>query len=218
MADSTDYVTTPIRYGLKVAFQDGTVVNWYRDSRRRTVYAERNPHGHSFPPSAVRLEEIAAVVSGETPAGAPGPPWRDPEGRPVGAFDGGADPNPGPGGWGVVLPDDRELCGGERRTTNNRMELTAAIRLLEATRGPLRAIGDSRYVIEGITRWIHGWRKRNWRTVTGSAVENRDLWDRLAEVAQGREIVWEHVRGHRGHPLNERCDRLCQIGRRRQTG
>jgi ribonuclease HI len=117
-----------------------------------------------------------------------------------------------------VLPDDRELCGGEQRTTNNRMELTAAIRLLEETRGPLRAVGDSRYVIEGITRWIHGWRKRDWRTVTGSAVENRDLWERLAKLTQGREIVWEHVRGHHGHVLNERCDRLCQVGRRRLTG
>ncbi len=218
MPDSSEFVTTPIPYGLKIAFRDGTVVNWYRDSRRRTVYAERNPHGHTFPPSAGSLEEIAAVASGRPAPAAQGSPWRDADGRPLGAFDGGADPNPGLGGWGVVLPDGRELWGGEERTTNNRMELTAAIRLLEATRGPLRAIGDSRYVIEGITRWIHGWRKRDWRTVTGSAVENRDLWERLSELARGREIIWEHVRGHSGHPLNERCDQLCRMGRPQRTG
>ncbi|MCK4305427.1 MAG: ribonuclease HI [Candidatus Eisenbacteria sp.] len=143
------------------------------------------------------------------------PPWRDKEGRPVGAFDGGANPNPGPGGWGVVLPDDRELCGGEAQTTNNRMELTGAIRLLEATEGSLRAIGDSRYVIEGITNWIKKWRERSWLTVSGSPVENRDLWERLDQLAASRRIVWEHVRGHSGHPLNERCDRLCVKGRRK---
>ncbi len=213
-----DYRTSPIQYGLKITFSDGTVVNWYRDAKRKTVYPERNPHGHAFAPSATRLEQVVDVVRGrrERPAG--GPPWRDAQGRPLGAFDGGASPNPGPGGWGVVLPDDRELSGAEARTTNNRMELTAAIRLLEETRGPLRAIGDSRYVIEGITRWIHGWRQRGWRTVTGSQVENQDLWERLARAADGREIVWEHVRGHHGHPLNERCDRLCAEARRRRAG
>jgi len=210
-----DYQTTPIPYGLKIAFSDGTVVNWYRDGKRRTVYAERNPHGHSFPPSAGRIEEIIAAVGGRRDAMAAGAPWCDPQGRPLGAFDGGASPNPGPGGWGVVLPDDRELSGGEAQTTNNRMELTAAIRLLEETRGPLRALGDSRYVIEGISHWIHGWRQRGWRTVTGSQVENQDLWKRLGQLAEDREIVWEHVRGHRGHPLNERCDRLATLARRR---
>ncbi|MBD3336562.1 MAG: ribonuclease HI [Candidatus Eisenbacteria bacterium] len=140
---------------------------------------------------------------------------RDADGRPIGAFDGGADPNPGPGGWGVVLPDGRELCGGAARTTNNRMELTAAIRLLEATSGPLHLIGDSHYVIAGITRWIHRWRRSGWRTVGGRPVENRDLWERLHALAAGRDLAWERVRGHSGHPLNERCDRLCAIGRRR---
>ncbi len=208
------YQTAPLPYGLKITFEDGTVVNWYRDSKRRTVYAERNPRSHALPPSATRIEEIVAAVSGEGASGDTGPPWRDDEGRPVGAFDGGAEPNPGRGGWGVVLPDDRELHGGAPHTTNNRMELTGAIRLLEATSGPLRVLSDSRYVIEGITNWIHNWRRRNWRTVSGSPVENRDLWERLAELTRGREIVWEHVRGHTGHPLNERCDRLCAVGRR----
>jgi ribonuclease HI len=198
----TEYTTSPIQWGVKIAFADGTVVIWYRDSKRRTVRAERNPHGHRFPPSADRLEAILAAVTGAPDADAPGPPWSDADGRPLGAFDGGADPNPGPGGWGVVLPDDRELCGGEPRTTNNRMELTGAIRLLEETRGPLRA----------------GWRKRGWRTVSGSAVENLDLWERLEALVRGREVVWELVRGHSGHPLNERCDRLCAVGRRQVAG
>jgi ribonuclease HI len=209
-----EYQTTPIQYGMKVSFSDGTVVNWFRDAKRRTVYPERNPHGHAFPPSATRIEQIVAVVRGERAPQVDSAPWRDADGRPLGAFDGGASPNPGPGGWGVVLPDDRELSGSEAVTTNNRMELTAAIQLLEATKGPLRAIGDSRYVIEGITHWIHGWRKRGWRTVTGSQVENQDLWERLGHLAEGREIVWEQVRGHSGHPLNERCDRLCAQARR----
>lgn len=207
----------PIAYGVKLIFEDGTVVNWYRDGKRRTVFAEKNPHGHRFPPSAASLEEIVGVVSGTGPPEQE-PPWQDSEGRPIGAFDGGADPNPGTGGWGVVLPDDRELCGGEVQTTNNRMELLAAIRLLEATSGPLRAIGDSHYVIAGITDWIRRWRSNGWRTAGGKPVENRDLWERLAEVAEGRDIVWERVRGHSGHHLNERCDRLCAIGRRKTRG
>jgi ribonuclease HI len=206
----TEFRQIRIPYGVKLIFADGTAVNWYRDSRRRTVYAEKNPQGHVFPRAAERVEEILGALEGRA-----APQMQDDDGRPIGAFDGGADPNPGPGSWAVVLPDGRELTGVEPRTTNNRMELTSAIRLLEATRGPLRAIGDSRYVIEGITRWIHGWRQREWKTVTGKPVENRDLWEELARLAQGRRILWERVAGHRGHPLNERCDRLCVEARRK---
>lgn len=209
------YSQSPIQYGVKLTFPDGTVINWYRDGKRRTVYAERNPHKHALPRSATRIEEILATMD---PAACPeeqGPPWTDSEGRPLGAFDGGADPNPGSGGWGIVLPDDRELCGGEAQTTNNRMELTGAIRLLEETTGPIRIIGDSRYVIDGITGWIHKWLKREWKTVSGSPVENRDLWEQLYALSRERKIVWEHVRGHSGHPLNERCDKLCAKGRRK---
>jgi len=205
-----DYHQSQIQYGLKLSFADGSVVNWYRDGKRRTVHVEKNPHGHSFPRHASSVQEILAVFD---PALTPGPPWRDDQGRPLGAFDGGSRPNPGPGGWGVVLPDDRELCGGEIHTTNNRMELTGAIMLLTHTEGRLCAVGDSSYVIHGITKWIHGWRKREWKTVTGGAVENRDLWEELARVARGREIVWQKVAGHSGHVLNERCDRLCAKGR-----
>lgn len=206
-----NYHQTPIQYGVKLTFVDGTVVNWYRDSKRHTVQVEKNPLGHSFPRHAQTLEEILAAFD---PARSPGPPWKDDQGRPLGAFDGGSRPNPGPGGWGVVLPDGRELCGGELKSTNNRMELTGAIELLKETSGDLRAVGDSSYVINGITRWIFGWRKRNWKTVTGSDVENRDLWEELAKRAQGRDIVWERVAGHSGHLLNERCDELCAAGRR----
>ena len=205
-----DYHQSPIQYGIKLAFADGSVVNWYRDGKRRTVHVEKNPQSHTFPKNASRIDEILAVFD---PSRRSGPPWSDGAGRPLGAFDGGSRPNPGPGGWGVVLPDDSELFGGERHTTNNRMELTGAITLLRETSGPLCAVGDSSYVIKGITKWIHGWRKRDWKTVTGSPVENRDLWEELAALTGGREIVWQKVAGHSGHVLNERCDRLCAKGR-----
>jgi len=207
----------PLPYGVKLRFEDGTVVNWYRDGKRRTVHAEKNPHGLRFPRSAARLEEILAAFTATTEA----PVMEDDDGRPIGAFDGGADPNPGLGGWGVVLPDGRELFGGEPHTTNNRMELTAAIQLLSETRGPLRAIGDSQYVIAGITRWIHAWRRNGWLTKQRTPVGNRDLWERLWTLSRGRELVWERVAGHSGHPLNERCDQLCARGRavaRKQNG
>ena len=208
-----DYNEAPIQYGVKLTFSDGTVINWYRDSKRKTVYAERNPANHAFPRSAHQLEEILSAF-GRARVAPEGPPWVDKNGQPIGAFDGGASPNPGPGGWGVVLPSDEELSGGATHTTNNRMELTGAIQLLEKTSGSLRILGDSRYVLDGITKWIHGWRKRNWMTTAGTKVENRELWERLDALAKGRDLVWEHVRGHSGHHLNERCDRLCAVGRK----
>jgi len=205
----------PIAYGVKLVFEDGTVVNWFRDSRRRTVHAEKNPHGYAFPRSAASIEEIRGAME---PGGVERALLADERGVPFGAFDGGASPNPGPGGWGVVLPDGRELFGGEARTTNNRMELTAAIRLLEETSGPLHVLGDSHYVIEGIRRWVHAWKVRGWQTIAGQPVLNRDLWERLDQLARGRKIVWERVAGHRGHPLNERCDWLVAKGRAQASG
>jgi ribonuclease HI len=205
-----DYREVPLPYGVKLIFDDGTVVNWYREGKRRTVYAEKNPLGHHFPRAAGAIGEILGAI--EAPLDVPAL-MVDDDGIPLGAFDGGTDPNPGVGGWGIVLADGRELCGGEPHTTNNRMELTGAIRLLEETSGPLRAIGDSRYVIEGITHWIHAWRRREWKTVGGQPVENRDLWERLGELAQGRSVRWERVKGHNGHLLNERCDQLVARGR-----
>jgi len=211
----TGWREVPIAYGVKLIFEDGTVVNWFRDSRRRTVYAEKNPHGRVFPRAAASLEEILQAMKGGAGERAQ---LVDERGVALGAFDGGASPNPGPGGWGVVLPDGRELWGGEARTTNNRMELTGAIRLLEETSGPLHVLGDSHYVIEGIRRWVHAWKLRGWQTVAGQPVSNRDLWERLERLAAGRRIVWERVGGHRGHPLNERCDWLAAKGRAEVEG
>lgn len=131
--------------------------------------------------------------------------------------DGACKGNPGPGGWGAVLRYDgrtRELHGGEAITTNNRMELTAVIRALEALRRPcrVRLHTDSRYVQQGISVWIRDWKRRGWRTADRKPVKNEDLWRRLDELASGHEIEWVWVRGHAGDPGNERADALANLG------
>lgn len=123
--------------------------------------------------------------------------------------------NPGPGGWGALLHyrgTERELSGGEADTTNNRMELMAAIMALEALTRPCRVLlrTDSQYVRQGITEWLPRWVAKNWRTAGGGAVKNRDLWERLATAAERHRIQWEWVRGHAGDPDNERVDRLAR--------
>ena len=131
--------------------------------------------------------------------------------------DGAAKGNPGPGGWGaiVVTPDGHvtELGGGTGHTTNNRMELTAAIEALRHvghTSVPVAVHTDSAYVIRGIREWIHGWRRRGWRTATGDDVVNRDLWEALATaVERVGTVTWHHVRGHQGIPGNERADEIA---------
>jgi len=131
--------------------------------------------------------------------------------------DGAAKGNPGPGGWGaiVVTPEGHvtELGGGERHTTNNRMELTAvieALRYIGTAPGPVAVHTDSTYVIRGIREWIHGWRRRGWRTAQGGDVLNRDLWEALASaVARVGKVTWHYVRGHRGIPGNERVDEIA---------
>ncbi|AWI87553.1 ribonuclease HI [Methylobacterium sp. DM1] len=132
--------------------------------------------------------------------------------------DGGCDPNPGPGGWGVVIQDPAgtvELHGGERATTNNRMELTAAISALayfpEGAAIEMRC--DSQYVIKSVTEWMRGWKARGWRTATGP-VKNIDLMQRLDALAAARDVRWTWVRGHAGEAGNERADRLAALGRR----
>ena len=125
--------------------------------------------------------------------------------------DGSSRGNPGPGGWAALLRfrgRERELGGREAHTTNNRMELLAAIHGLEELSRPcrVRLVTDSTYVRDGITRWLPGWERRGWRTASGQPVKNVDLWQRLAAAAAGHEVDWVWIRGHSGHPENERVD------------
>ncbi|KMO18992.1 ribonuclease HI [Methylobacterium platani] len=136
--------------------------------------------------------------------------------------DGGCDPNPGPGGWGVVIqaPDGTvELCGGDPQSTNNRMELTAAIRALEhfPEGAAIEMRCDSQYVVKSVTEWIRGWKLKGWRTTTGP-VKNVELMQRLDELAARRDVRWVWVKGHAGEAGNERADRLAAQGRRQGLG
>jgi ribonuclease HI len=131
--------------------------------------------------------------------------------------DGACKGNPGPGGWGAILragTKEKELWGGEAPTTNNRMELTAAIEALKAlTRASrVRVHTDSKYVQQGITTWIHGWKKNGWRTSGKEPVKNADLWKALDALVQTHEVTWHWVKGHAGHPENERADQLANRG------
>lgn len=132
--------------------------------------------------------------------------------------DGACSGNPGPGGWGAVLilPEGRvrELGGGERPTTNNRMEMAGALAVLRATHDrpePLKLFTDSSYLVRGITEWVAGWRRRGWVTMDGGPVLNRDLWEALDSLALARQgrLGWVHVKGHAGHEVNERCDAIA---------
>ncbi|MER8486506.1 ribonuclease HI [Mesorhizobium sp. M1322] len=137
--------------------------------------------------------------------------------------DGGCSPNPGNGGWAVVLRRIegsaeirvKRLKGSEPETTNNRMELTAAIRALEFLKSdepdPIVLVSDSRYLIDGITVYLPGWKVRGWRKSDKKPVENTDLWQALDALAEGRDIVWEWVRGHSGDPYNDEVDRLATM-------
>jgi ribonuclease HI len=131
--------------------------------------------------------------------------------------DGACRGNPGPGGWGVVLEaGDRQklLYGGETPTTNNRMELTAAIEGLKALKRPCRVllVTDSKYVLQGITEWISGWKKKGWKTAAKKPVLNSDLWLALDAENARHEVTWEWVKGHSGHPQNELADQLANRG------
>ncbi|MFN7389784.1 ribonuclease HI [Brevundimonas sp.] len=131
--------------------------------------------------------------------------------------DGACKGNPGPGGWGAILQSGgktKELRGGERLTTNNRMELTAAIMALETLNRPCRVDlhTDSKYVMDGITSWIHGWKARGWKTADKKPVKNDDLWKRLDAARARHEVNWHWVKGHAGHELNERADALANLG------
>ncbi len=131
--------------------------------------------------------------------------------------DGACSGNPGPGGWGALLrwgSKERELFGGEKDTTNNRMELTAVIKALETLSRPVkvRLFTDSTYVMQGITKWIHGWKKNGWKTSAKEPVKNEDLWRALDAAVQRHEVEWRWVKGHAGHPENERADALANKG------
>ena len=128
--------------------------------------------------------------------------------------DGACKGNPGPGGWAALLRtggSERELSGGEPQTTNNRMEMTAALRALEALTRPCRVTltTDSRYVMDGLTKWIAGWQRNGWRTADRKPVKNADLWQALIAAAAPHRIDWRWVKGHAGHDENERVDRLA---------
>ena len=131
--------------------------------------------------------------------------------------DGACRGNPGPGGWGALLRSgnaEKELFGGEAATTNNKMELTAVIRALEALKGPsrVRVYTDSQYVQKGIKEWIHGWKRNGWKTAAKEPVKNKELWVELDEIRKKHEIEWHWVKGHAGHPENERADALANKG------
>lgn len=131
--------------------------------------------------------------------------------------DGACSGNPGPGGWGAVLTFDgtqKDLCGGEQLTTNNRMELTAAIMALEALKRPceIDLHTDSQYVRGGITGWMAGWKRNGWKTSDKKPVKNVELWQKLEEAAARHQVKWHWVRGHAGDPMNERADELARKG------
>jgi ribonuclease HI len=136
--------------------------------------------------------------------------------------DGACSGNPGPGGWGALMIardghtvlKERELCGGESHTTNNRMELLGAIHALETLERPaiITVITDSAYVKNGVTIWIHGWKRNGWRTSNKKPVKNVELWQRIDEAQARHQVTWEWVKGHAGHPENERADELARRG------
>jgi ribonuclease HI len=134
--------------------------------------------------------------------------------------DGACSGNPGPGGWAAILvygQHELELTGGEDETTNNRMELQAAIEALRKLREPceIDLFTDSKYVLDGLTKWLPGWKRKGWRTADGSPVKNRELWEDLDEETRRHKINWNWVRGHNGHPMNERVDVLAVKARDR---
>jgi ribonuclease HI len=128
--------------------------------------------------------------------------------------DGACKGNPGPGGWGAVIRSgarEKEISGGEALTTNNRMELLAAIRALEALKRPCEVVlhTDSIYVRDGITKWIHGWKKNGWKTADRKPVKNAELWQELLDAAAPHQVEWRWVKGHSGHAENDRADKLA---------
>lgn len=160
-------------------------------------------------PQAARAPKPAAEGEFELSAAVPIQVW----------CDGSCAPNPGPGGWGAIVEQGgrrMELSGGTPRSTNNIMEMTAAIEALRrAPEGAsVHVTTDSRYLMDGITRWLPGWKRKHWRKADGKPVLNRELWQALDALVQARTVRWAWVEGHSGHPENERCDALANAARR----
>lgn len=131
--------------------------------------------------------------------------------------DGACSGNPGPGGWGVLLrmgKHEKELCGGEAKTTNQQMELQAAIEALKALKKPCNITihSDSKYVVQGMSEWIHNWKKKGWKTAGKKPVSNLERWQQLDALAAKHKVRWEWIKGHAGHPENERADELARQG------
>ena len=131
--------------------------------------------------------------------------------------DGACSGNPGPGGWGVLLrmgKHEKELCGGEADTTNQQMELQAAIEAIKALTKPCNITihSDSKYVVQGMSEWIHNWKKKGWKTAGKKPVSNLERWQRLDAIAAKHQVTWQWVKGHSGHPENERADELARSG------
>lgn len=128
--------------------------------------------------------------------------------------DGSCVSNPGPGGWAAIVVDasgqERVLVGSEPDTTNNRMELRAALEALSATAGPVAIYSDSTYLVKGASIWLPGWKRKQWRTATDTPIKNHDLWQAMDGAMAGRCVSWHWIRGHAGHPHNERCDALAE--------
>ncbi|MCX4192253.1 ribonuclease HI [Methylophaga sp. OBS1] len=136
--------------------------------------------------------------------------------------DGACSGNPGPGGWGAILRakgTEKQLSGSEKLTTNNRMEMMAVIAALEALKRPCRVTitTDSQYVMKGMTEWLPGWKAKNWKTAAKKPVKNAELWQRLDKAIAQHQVKWEWVRGHNGHPENERADQLAVAAREKLT-
>lgn len=136
--------------------------------------------------------------------------------------DGACKGNPGPGGWGALIRSGRhekELSGGEPDTTNNRMEMMGVISALNALKRPCHVIlaTDSKYVMDGITKWVHGWKRNGWKTADRKPVKNADLWQALVEAARPHQVEWRWVKGHAGHPENERADALASAAALQQV-
>lgn len=188
--------------------------------RRLAARVERD----EVPPDALEaLAEAAAQCEAAPPPGsaAPGAGERGAEAGVVRIWsDGSCAPNPGPGGWAAIIDRDgqrEEVSGAAAQSTNNIMEMTAAIEALRHTwpGERIHVATDSRYLMDGITRWLPGWKRRDWRKADGGAVLNRELWMELDALASRRRLTWEWVAGHTGHPENERADRLANAARER---